>query len=571
MFKERRARKRIIALRDNAQKEVIPYEEFPSTVYRMMSLDVPDWFTDQFVEIVGGIYELEQLNAPFDEPPAISDSVEGYRYLSLLERIGNRSHYLRMAVVLSEVCDKVVNSFPPAGPFNISFFRLFQERDIVDTLKGFFYTKASHDFFPNIRRIINENTLDAKLLENPWNELKRTPLINLHWIKVPFGPPFELYFEHTHILGGSGAGKTSYLAQLTLEHIRRKERPAIVIVDSQDSLIPNVRRLAQIQGRITYIDPLHPPTINLFDGGTFDTYKYLFSSILDMELTGKQETFFKFVVRLLQEVPEATIHDLVQVTVSLDKYRKYIDRLPSAHQQFFHDDYPMTYRDTRSQVRTRLQGILADETLSKLLSGKATELDIEGVLSRGGVLLVDTSKDALGGASDAFGKVFIFLIMKALYGRKDRHPVFLLIDEAFQYFSSTIDDMLNQMRKFRCGCVFAHQNLGQATPELRASLASSTSIKLASQVSVPDAKVMAGEMHTTPEFITEQPRLHFALFARGVTKQAVSIAITPGVLVKENMVDVPRPAEHPAERPTPKVVTPEVPRDEIDTDISDQW
>lgn len=563
--RERRAQKHLEALFEQTKQQTVNPKEFVLLIYNSISHPCPDWYLETFINIVGDIMELEGFDLEIPKPPSVCDSIEGARYKDLLSRIGARddTSLRKAAKTIASVMDVVLEVLPEqSANLSAPLFAYPNARATIESVVFPFYDSEVSHLFPTLCNRLSRNLHEVsnvphdaihseslKLirptdyigLDPARAYLKGSPLLQILQTRIPIHIPLDTYFEHTHIVGGSGSGKTSYLAQFILDQIRNEEKPALVIVDSQDYLIPQVRRLAEIQDRITYIDPRNPPSINLFEGGaTFDIYKYLFGSILDMELTGKQETFFKFVVRLLQEVPEATMDDLVHVTTSLDGFEQYIKQLPTAHQQFFKDDYTMTYRDTRAQVRTRLQGILADETLSQLLSGKQTEIDIESILNTGGILLVDTSKDALGSASGDFGKVFIFLLMKALYGRKNRHPTFLIADEAFEYFSSTIDDMLNQMRKFRCGCVFAHQNLGQASPELRASFASSTSIKLASQLSQSDARAMAGEMHTTPDFITSLPRLHFALYARGVTKSAVSIEVTPGVLDREPQVELER-------------------------------
>jgi hypothetical protein len=72
--------------------------------------------------------------------------------------------------------------------------------------------------------------------------------------------------------------------------------------------------------------------------------------------------------------------------------------------------------------------------------------------------------------------------------------------------------------------------LQQGTSALQASLAANTSIKFASGLSAQDARAMAPEMRTTPDFILNQPRLQFAAHIRNVTPQAVSIPVKPGVL-----------------------------------------
>jgi len=115
----------------------------------------------------------------------------------------------------------------------------------------------------------------------------------------------------------------------------------------------------------------------------------------------------------------------------------------------------------------------------------------------------------------------------------DRKPTFLVVDEAASYFDSNIDDFLTEARKYKCGCVFAHQFLDQATSSLRASLAANTTIKFAGGASNSDARAMASDMRTTADFILSQPRLTFAAHIRNVTPNAVSIPVRVGLLERE--------------------------------------
>ena len=185
---------------------------------------------------------------------------------------------------------------------------------------------------------------------------------------------------------------------------------------------------------------------------------------------------------------------------------------------------------------------MGDDTLYKLFANPKTELDIGRALNSGSIILIDTSKDVLKKASAPFGRIFIALILQALFERapipeSKRHPTHLIIDEAHEYFDQNVNTLLSQVRKYRCGCVFAHQQLGQATPDLRASLAASTSIKMASGVSSADARILAPDFRTTPEFLLDQPIGHFATFIKNVTKQAVAVQVTPGVLEREKGIE----------------------------------
>ena len=157
-------------------------------------------------------------------------------------------------------------------------------------------------------------------------------------------------------------------------------------------------------------------------------------------------------------------------------------------------------------------------------------------------MLVDTADDFLKDASAHFGRVFISLVLQAIMERAalpehQRRPTFLIVDEAASYFDSNIDDLLTAARKFRCGCLFAHQYLEQASWQLRSSLAANTAIKFASGVSVNDARQLAPDMRTTADFILSQKKLHFAAYIRHTTTTAVSIPVDAGRLEAEPTMD----------------------------------
>ena len=185
-----------------------------------------------------------------------------------------------------------------------------------------------------------------------------------------------------------------------------------------------------------------------------------------------------------------------------------------------------------------LNAILENPTLARLFTAPETKIDLFAHLNNGAIILVDTAKDFLKGSSAHFGRIFISLVLQAVLERavileRERRPTFLVVDEAAAYFDSNIDDFLTEARKYKCGCVFAHQFLHQATSSVRASLAANTTIKMAGGTSTGDARALASDMRTTADFILGQPKLQFAGFIRGATPSAVSIPVPVGALEAE--------------------------------------
>ncbi len=391
-----------------------------------------------------------------------------------------------------------------------------------------------------------------------------TPFDDFLLAPVPLRFSYEDRFSHMHVVGGSGAGKTTLLRNLIQHDLAAADPPALVIVDSQGDLIPKLAHLAQfapaggrLSDRFLYITPKdidHPPALNLFDlnrtrlagyeavakeqviAGVIQTFDYLFAGLLGADLTAKQGVFFRYIARLMLALPEtmgrnATIFDMIDLMDDPAPYRDAIASLPPIQRHFFERDFQSkTFTQTKEQIRYRLQAILENPTIARLFTSPHTKIDLFTELNRGSIILVDTAKDFLKGASSHFGRIFISLVLQAVLERAaipeaERKPAFLIVDEAASYFDTNIDDLLTEARKYKLGCVFAHQFLDQATSSLRASLAANTAIKMAGGVSTADARALAPDLRTTADFILTQPRHHFASFIRNVTPSAVSIPV----------------------------------------------
>jgi len=417
-----------------------------------------------------------------------------------------------------------------------------------------------------------KHAMDLK--NEPIEELAETYLAGTPFLKylnqpIPLKLTYEDRFSHMHVIGGSGAGKTQLLQHLILHDLNADDPPALIIVDSQTDLISKISRLAlfndKLAGKLRLITPRdtkYPPALNIFDvnrarigkydeevkeqvtAGVIQTFDYLFNGLLGADLTAKQGVFFRFVARLLLSMPEtmgrnATILDMINLMDDEKPYQKAIDSLPPIQKNFFERDFKSkTFAQTKEQIRYRLNAILENPTLARLFTSERTKIDLFAEINSGSIILVDTAKDFLKGSSAHFGRIFISLVLQAVLERaaipeKDRKPAFLIVDEAAAYFDSNMDDLLTEARKYKLGCIFAHQFLDQATSSLKSSLAANTAIKMASGVSMSDARQLASDLRTTPEFIISQPRLSFAAHIRNVTPQAVSIPVPYGEMERQ--------------------------------------
>jgi type IV secretory pathway VirB4 component len=227
------------------------------------------------------------------------------------------------------------------------------------------------------------------------------------------------------------------------------------------------------------------------EAGIIELYNYIFGA-LAAELTAKQGTAFAFVARLMMSIPGATIHTLRELmeedarSFNDSTFKDHIARLDPTARAFFENQFynRNAFGQTRQQIARRLYGVLQVPAFDRMLSAKSSRLDMFTAMQDGRVILVNTSKSLLKNeASALFGRFMIAQTLRAAYERvavpeAQRRPAFLIIDEAAEYFDDSLETLLNQVRKFNLGIVFAHQYVDQLSPSLRASVAANTSIKM---------------------------------------------------------------------------------------------
>ena len=120
---------------------------------------------------------------------------------------------------------------------------------------------------------------------------------------------------------------------------------------------------------------------------------------------------------------------------------------------------------------------------SELVDGHplSSKLDLFEAMNRGSLILINTAKDLLKqDGCEILWRFFIALICQAAQERaaissEHRRSTFLYIDEAHDYFDQSIEQLLNQARKYKVGIILAHQNLDQFEPRLRGAVMASTS------------------------------------------------------------------------------------------------
>jgi hypothetical protein len=406
--------------------------------------------------------------------------------------------------------------------------------------------------------------------------LSGTPFHALLTLPVPLHIPEAVRFEHTHIVAGTGHGKTQALQFLIASDLRNAyfDNRSVVIMDGQGDLFRQVVLYLElhhdkVRDRFIYIDPTdieRPVGINLFDPGpglekldpiereqrenaSVEFFEYFFGGLLGAELTQRQGLIFRYLAILMFRIPGANVHTLRELMEDGEKFRPYMETLTGSARLFFETRFfERTFAETKKQIATRLWGVLANASLDRMLSARKSTVDLYAALQRGSTIFINTARDFLGAEGSAiFSRMHVALLGQALARRASlpshkRNPTYIYIDEAESVVDLTLTRMLSQVRKWKGAITFAHQNLDQLEPAMRAGVLANTSIRLAGGLSAKDAQALAGDFRCDADFLLAQKKrkqsTSFACFAKNVTPAALSVSIPLGYLENEAQASV---------------------------------
>lgn len=349
--------------------------------------------------------------------------------------------------------------------------------------------------------------------------------------------PLEKRFEHTLILGGTGAGKTSLLRTLILSDMLKANR-SVVVFDSKGSLADELIKLDIPRERYVVVDPTdeRPIALGLFDFPTdgvtrrekeqklnqvIELLSFVFGA-LDTSTTSKQDLPLRYLLRLCLTIPDATLLTLRDLLGKdgIRDYEEYVQKLPETARMFFQQQYlSRDLGETREQLRRRVYTILENPTLERMFSQPKARFNIRELIDNPYYIIVNTAKGHLGEERSAFfSRFMVALITQAVQSRElgeEHNPCFIYIDEAAPIIDKNITNALETLREYKAGIILAFQLLNQIPHEYQQSVIANTSIKYLSALSGKDARALADDVRSHADNLLSIPKLSFLYNVRG--------------------------------------------------------
>lgn len=321
--------------------------------------------------------------------------------------------------------------------------------------------------------------------------------------------------HHVHVPGITGAGKSTWLANLVLAEAAAGR--GVVLIDCQGDLARNVleRLPAHAGERLVILDPAErdaPPAWNVLapprglpndlEGREFaaETVIGTFRKVYAQWWGPRMDEVFRAACLILARRPGSTLAEVIPILTRPGWHRHITRRYgePGGYEGFW-DDYdtrsPAARQQAYGPVVSRLRSVLSHPFARDLFAAPASTIDLTDILD-GGILLARLPKGKLGEhGAQLVGSLLLSGLWSAITFRADLPPekrldATIVVDECHNFLHLPIgmDDALAEARGYRVSLVLAHQHLAQLPSDIRGAVEANARNKIVFTVSADDAR-----------------------------------------------------------------------------------
>ena len=320
--------------------------------------------------------------------------------------------------------------------------------------------------------------------------------------------------KHIYIMGKTGTGKSTLIANMAIDDIR-KDR-GIGIIDPHGDLCEIVvdfipkRRLNDV----VYLEPFdvaRPFSLNVLEVREAH-HKHLvasgivsiFSKLYANSWGPRLEYVLRNVVLTLLEIPGSTLADVLPL-LAHDKFRaKAIEKIQDpVIKDFWVKEFdimpPKMKAEVVSPIQNKVGQFVTTKMIRNIIGHPTSSVSIEQIMDEGKILLLNLSQGKLGeDNASLLGAMIITQIQLAAMRRafikeEDRRPFFLYVDEFQNFATSSFLKILSEARKYKLSLTLANQYIDQLEEEIQRAIFGNVGTLAAFVVGARDATVLSKE------------------------------------------------------------------------------
>jgi hypothetical protein len=297
--------------------------------------------------------------------------------------------------------------------------------------------------------------------------------------------------KHVYIIGKTGTGKSTLIANMAIDDIR-KDR-GIGIIDPHGDLsevildyIPK-RRLNDV----IYLEPFdteRPFALNVLEVKNKQHKDLVASGIVSIfyklyrdSWGPRLEYILRNVILTLLETPDTTLLDVLSLLANADYRKKVVYGLKDpVLKNFWEKEFAkMPDRlkaEAISPIQNKVGQFVTSRMIRNILGKPKSSIDLEKIMNEGKILILNLSQGKLGEDNAALlGAMIITQIQLAAMNRsfireEERKDFFLYVDEFQNFATSSFVKILSEARKYRLALTLANQYIEQLDLEVQKAI-----------------------------------------------------------------------------------------------------
>ncbi|MEK7634278.1 MAG: type IV secretion system DNA-binding domain-containing protein [Patescibacteria group bacterium] len=325
--------------------------------------------------------------------------------------------------------------------------------------------------------------------------------------------------RHMYIIGKSGVGKTKFLELLLRQDISYGR--GICLMDLHGDIINNILDFIpeeRIQD-VIIIDPSDinwPASFNPLQNVASEMKHQVTQGLIevlkkqfDANWTPQLEYIFRFICLALLDYSNATMAGMISILTDRNYRQKVIEHIQDKTVRRFWEiefsDWSKKF-DTEAIIPliNKLEQFLLNPLLRHIFGQQENKIDIEKIMNKQKILLINLSKGKLGEENSSFfgsmlvAKIYQAGIARASIREYERKDFYLYVDEFQNVATDTFINILSESRKYGLALTMAHQYRAQLQPQILATIMGNVATTVVFRVGGDDAFSMEKEM--TPVF-----------------------------------------------------------------------
>ncbi len=331
--------------------------------------------------------------------------------------------------------------------------------------------------------------------------------------------------RHFYCLGKTGTGKSTLIANMAIDDIKKGR--GIAIIDPHGDLSDTILDFipaARIND-VIYFNPIdrdRPVRLNILEVRDPAQRELIVSGIVAIfnKLYGhswgpRLEYILRNTLLALSETPGATLVDIPRILTERGYRSQVVAGLKDpVIKRYFENEFEKMpdkmMQESISPILNKVGQFISSPLIRAIIERPQSSIDIEGVMNDGKILIANLSQGKLGEDNAALiGAMLITKFQLAAMNRveqneAERRDFYLYVDEFQNFATTSFIKILSEARKYKLNLMMANQYMAQIPLEVQKAILGNAGTIAAFTMGADDSRIMQkefGEVFTDKDLV----------------------------------------------------------------------